>query len=149
MEINYYRQDNAQGYEEAWSSCLFASANDIFSLSTVRDVTTVRHISGYDLHILPDQSQFQFTIDPIPSSNDSKESNEVKESSEGKVGSPCHGSAVTTSKLPQCVNNSLTLSTHPQSVAACPVGGDSAAIIPSGNQPCHGHANPNPNPNND
>ena len=41
---------------------LFTSANDIFSLSTVREVTTVRHISGYDLRILPDQAQFHFTI---------------------------------------------------------------------------------------
>ena len=41
---------------------LFSSTNDIFSLSTVRDVTTVRHISGYDLSVLPDHSQFHFTI---------------------------------------------------------------------------------------
>ena len=43
---------------------LFTSSNDIFSLSTVRDVTTVRHISGYDLSVLPDHSQFHFTIGP-------------------------------------------------------------------------------------
>ncbi|MBQ6166989.1 MAG: hypothetical protein IJK41_06135 [Muribaculaceae bacterium] len=43
---------------------MFNSSNDIFSLSTVRDVTTVRHISGYDLHVLPDDSQFHFTIGP-------------------------------------------------------------------------------------
>ena len=43
---------------------LFTSANDIFSLSTVREVTTVRHISGYDLRVLPDHSQFHFTIGP-------------------------------------------------------------------------------------
>ena len=41
---------------------LFNSSNDIFSLSTVRDVTTVRHISGYDLHVHPGDSQFHFTI---------------------------------------------------------------------------------------
>jgi len=224
MEINYYRQDNAQGYEEAWSSCQFTSDTDLSQFSvkplvsingqpylrqhhvtylTVRDVTTVRHISGYDLHVLPDQSQFQFTIGPdnlpqeatptgktapsgidddtlrtivndiiqpgqditatdllaqvkarhsqlkrdtrdaalldqihrlhlldpipIPSSYDSKEVNESKAG---------------TSKLSHEINNSLTLPTHPQSVAACPVGGGSAAVIPSGNQPCHAHANP-------
>ena len=41
---------------------LFYSSNDIFSLSTVREVTTVRHISGYDLHVFPGDSQFHFTI---------------------------------------------------------------------------------------
>jgi len=193
---------------------LFTSANDIFSLSTVREVTTVRHISGYDLHVLPDQSQFQFTIgpdnlpqettptgksapsgidddtlrtivndiiqpghditatdllaqvkarhsqlkrntrdaalldqihrlhllDPIPSSKESnedkegkesKEDNEgkeSKESKEGKSGPMYHGSAMTTSKLSHDINSSLTLPTHPQSVAACPVGGGSAAV---------------------
>jgi len=162
MEINYYRQDNAQGYEEAWSSCHFTSANDIFSLSTVREVTTVRHISGYDLHVLPNQVKARHSqlkrdtrdaalldqihrlhlLDPIPSSNDSKEVNEIKESKAG------------TSKSSHDVNNSLTFPTHPQSVAACPVGGGSAAVktpvhvdddavIPSGNQPCQAHTNPN------
>jgi hypothetical protein len=43
---------------------LFNSSSDIFSLSTVRDVTTVRHISGYDLHVFPGDSQFHFTIGP-------------------------------------------------------------------------------------
>ena len=43
---------------------LFTSSNDIFSLSTVREVTTVRHISGYDLHVFPGDSQFHFTIGP-------------------------------------------------------------------------------------
>ncbi len=43
---------------------LFNSSSDIFSLSTVRDVTTVRHISGYDLHVHPSDSQFHFTIGP-------------------------------------------------------------------------------------
>ena len=43
---------------------LFNSSSDIFSLSTVRDVTTVRHISGYDLHVHPGDSQFHFTIGP-------------------------------------------------------------------------------------
>ena len=43
---------------------LFTSSNDIFSLSTVREVTTVRHISGYDLHVYPGHSQFHFTIGP-------------------------------------------------------------------------------------
>ena len=41
---------------------LFTAANDIFVLSTVRNVTTVRHVCGYDLRCNPDESQFQFTI---------------------------------------------------------------------------------------
>ena len=43
---------------------LFTSANDIFTLSTQRDVTTVRHICGYDLRYDPDECEFQFTIGP-------------------------------------------------------------------------------------
>ena len=43
---------------------LFTDADDIFSLSTVREVTTVRHIGGYDLHVSPDEAQFHFTIGP-------------------------------------------------------------------------------------
>ena len=186
---------------------LFTSANDIFSLSTVREVTTVRHISGYDLRVLPDHSQFHFTIGPdnlprettptgksapsgidddtlrtiiddiiqpghdIPTSDllaqvkarhsqlkrhtrdaalldqihrlhlldsskegenikeskesenikESKESKESENSKEGKAGPLCHGSVVAISKLSHDVNNSLTLPTHPQPVAPCPV----------------------------
>ena len=43
---------------------LFTSAHDIFSLSTQREVTTVRHICGYNLSCNPDDSQFRFTIGP-------------------------------------------------------------------------------------
>ena len=43
---------------------LFNSSNDIFSVSTVREVTTVRHVSGYDLRVFPGDSQFHFTIGP-------------------------------------------------------------------------------------
>ncbi len=43
---------------------LFTSANDIFTLSTQRDVTTVRHICGYDLRYDPDECEFRFTIGP-------------------------------------------------------------------------------------
>jgi len=93
MEINYYRQNSAQGYDESWKSCQFTSITD-------------------------------------PSSKYSKDS------------PLCHGSAVSTSKLPHDVNNSLTLPTHPQSVVACPMGSGTAAVIPSGNQPCQAHDNP-------
>ena len=41
---------------------LFYSSNDIFALSTVRDVTTVRHICGHDLHVFPGDSQLHFTV---------------------------------------------------------------------------------------
>ena len=108
---------------------------------------------------LLDQIHRLHLLDPIPASNEVKEDNEVKEikedkSSKGsKAGPPCHGSAVATSQLPHDVNNSLTLPTHPQSVPACPVGGGSAAVktpvhsgsaavIPTGNQPCQAHINP-------
>ena len=41
---------------------LFINATDIFSLSTQREVTTVRHIGGYDLSHDPDDCEFRFTI---------------------------------------------------------------------------------------
>ena len=41
---------------------LFINATDIFSLSTQREVTTVRHISGYDLSHDPDDCEFRFNI---------------------------------------------------------------------------------------
>ena len=41
---------------------LFINATNIFSLSTQREVTTVRHISGYDLSHDPDDCEFRFTI---------------------------------------------------------------------------------------
>ena len=93
MEINYYRQNSAQHYDDSWKSCQFTSITD-------------------------------------PSSKYSKDS------------PLCHDSAVSTSKLHQDVNNALTLPTRPQSVAACPVHGGTAAVIPSGNQPCQAHDNP-------
>ncbi|MBR6431863.1 MAG: hypothetical protein IKS64_03335, partial [Muribaculaceae bacterium] len=43
---------------------LFLNASDIFSVSTVRDVTTVRHVYGYDLRCDPDSSEFRFSIGP-------------------------------------------------------------------------------------
>ncbi len=41
---------------------LFVNANDVFSLSTQREVTTVRHAISYDLSCHPDVSEFNFTI---------------------------------------------------------------------------------------
>ena len=41
---------------------LFMNANDVFTVSTQREITTVRHVSGYDLSCDPDASQFHFTI---------------------------------------------------------------------------------------
>ena len=43
---------------------LFPRATDVFSLSTVREVTTVRHAGGLDLSRNPDDTQFHFTIGP-------------------------------------------------------------------------------------
>ena len=42
---------------------LFMNADDVFSLSTQREVTTVRHTISYDLSCHPDVSEFHFTID--------------------------------------------------------------------------------------
>ena len=41
---------------------LFTESNDIFSLSTQREVTTVRLVNSYDLSRCPDDTQFRFTI---------------------------------------------------------------------------------------
>ena len=192
---------------------LFTSSNDIFSLSTVREVTTVRHISGYDLSVLPDQSQFHFTIGPdnlpqetqqprkaAPSGIDDDTLRDIVEgiihpgqditasdllaqvkarhnqlkrntrdaarldqihrlhllnpltdtipssesipSNESSKSIPQSGSAVSPSELGHDVNNLLTLPTHPQPSVACPVGGGSAAVIPSAAQPRQAHDNP-------
>ena len=43
---------------------LFTSANDIFAVSTQRDITTVRHAYGYDMRHDPEDTQFRFTIGP-------------------------------------------------------------------------------------
>ena len=40
MEINYYRQPNAQGIQEAWESCQFTSDTDL-SAFTSRPLITI------------------------------------------------------------------------------------------------------------
>ena len=40
MEINYYRQNNAQGYDEAWSACQFTSNTDLSQFS-VKPLVTI------------------------------------------------------------------------------------------------------------
>ena len=162
----------------------------------------MRHISGYDLSVLPDQSQFHFTIGPdnlpqetqqprkaAPSGIDDDTLRDIVEgiiqpgqdittsdllaqvkarhsqlkrhtrdaalldqihrlhlldplpgispstpSSPSSKSIPQSGSSLPPSELDHDVNNSLTLPTHPQPAVACPVGGGSAAVIPSAAQ---------------
>ena len=39
MDINYYRQANAQGYLEAWKSCQINADTDLSGLTAGQDIT--------------------------------------------------------------------------------------------------------------
>ena len=43
---------------------LFLDATDVFTVSTQRNITTVRYVRGFDLSNDPDATQFHFTIGP-------------------------------------------------------------------------------------
>ena len=40
MQVNYYRQSNAQGYDESWNSCQFTPDTDL-SQFTVKPLVTI------------------------------------------------------------------------------------------------------------
>ena len=128
MEINYYRQNNAQGYDEAWKTCQFTSHTDL-SQFTVKPLVS---INGQ-----PYLRQHHVTY--LTGRETCRAHHFAKLLTINVLSQHQLFTAITTSKLSHDVNNSLTLPTHPQPVAACPVGGGSAAVIPFGNQPCQTH----------
>ena len=113
---------------------LFIDASDVFSLSTQREVTTVRLAKSYDMSRNPDRTQFQFTIgednlphefertpsdipQDTPTSSSSNEAPPGINDSSSSNEAPPEGSDSCTSHAPATqrgVNNSLTFPTHPQ-----------------------------------
>ena len=102
---------------------LFNDASDIFSLSTQREVTTVRLVTSYDLRLCPDDTQFRFTIgdDNLPheveGNTQCKAVGDIDQSPEDCDNSNTQSSnSLETSENQQSINNSLTLPTHPDTI---------------------------------
>lgn len=111
---------------------LFLDATDVFSLSTQREVTTVRLVRSYDLSRNPDDTEFHFTIGPdnLPhevatNSNDKlafdpadtptvshADTPPVSISNEPAIETDNH---LTIKEKCNTINNSLTVPTLPQS----------------------------------
>ena len=91
---------------------LFLDASDVFSLSTQREVTTVRLARSYDLSRSPDDTQYRFTIgdDNLPH----EAQRDTQPNPEGCDSSTSHtDNQLETSDKVNKVNNSLTLPPHP------------------------------------
>ena len=102
---------------------LFNDASDIFSLSTQREVTTVRLVTSYDLRLCPDDTQFRFTIgdDNLPhevvGNTQCKAVGDIDQSPEDCDNSNAQSSnSLETSENQQSINNSLTLPTNPDTI---------------------------------
>ena len=111
---------------------LFLDANDIFSLSTQREVTTVRLVLSYDLSRSPEDTQYRFTIgdDNLPHEAQRNPKyqaiDEVPEPDpEARDSSTSHTcNHQEPSNKREIINNSLTLPPHlpddnPSSIARC------------------------------
>ena len=86
---------------------LFLDASDVFSLSTQREVTTVRLVRSYDLSRSPDDTEYRFTIgdDNLP--------HEAQRSPEGCDSSTSHArNQQEPSNKRETINTSLTLPPH-------------------------------------
>jgi hypothetical protein len=91
---------------------LFLDASDVFTLSTQREVTTVRLARSYDLSRSPDDTQYRFTIgdDNLPH----EAPRNPQPNPEGCDSSTSHTSnQLEPSDKVKKVNNSLTLPPHP------------------------------------
>lgn len=99
---------------------LFLDASDVFSLSTQREVTTVRLVRSYDLSRSPDDTEYRFTIgdDNLPHEAERdpkcKAIDEVPEcipeGCDSSTSHPCN--SLVPSNKEKSVNNSLTLPPH-------------------------------------
>ena len=91
---------------------LFLDASDVFSLSTQREVTTVRLARSYDISRSPDDTQYRFTIgdDNLPH----EAQRDPQPNPEGCDSSTSHTyNQLEPSDKVNKVNNSLTLPPHP------------------------------------
>lgn len=100
---------------------LFIDATDVFSLSTQREITTVRLVTSYDLSRSPEDTQFRFTIgednlpheaerDPKCKAIDDVTQDKLDSCNTTSNNDPNHQSI---SNKCKSVNNSLTVPTHP------------------------------------
>ena len=100
---------------------LFIDATDVFSLSTQREITTVRLVTSYDLSRSPEDTQFRFTIgednlpheaerDPKCKAIDDVTQDKLDSCNTTSKNDPNRQSISNKSKS---VNNSLTIPTHP------------------------------------
>ena len=116
---------------------LFLDATDVFSLSTQREITTVRLVTSYDLSRCPENTQFRFSIgednlpheaerEPKCKAIDDVTQDEPDGSDTSQIDDSKHLSINNKSKS---VNNSLTLPLHPSIPRNnCPVYGDAIAV---------------------
>ena len=91
---------------------LFLDASDVFSLSTQREVTTVRLVRSYDLSRSPDDTEYRFTIgdDNLPHEAQRDAPQPIPE---GCVSSTSHTrNQQETSNKRETINTSLTLPPH-------------------------------------
>ena len=92
---------------------LFLDASDVFSLSTQREVTTVRLVRSYDLSRCPDDTEYRFTIgdDNLPHEAQRDVNQPIPE---GCDSSTSHASnQQVPSNIHETINTSLTFPTHP------------------------------------
>ena len=100
---------------------LFLDATDVFSLSTQREITTVRLVTSYDLSRCPEDTQFRFSIgeDNLPHEAERdpkcKASDDVTQDKlAGCDTTPSNdNNQLSINNKPKPVNNSLTLPPHP------------------------------------
>ena len=127
---------------------LFLNASDVFSLSTQREVTTVRLVRSYDLSRCPDDTEYRFTIgeDNLPHEAERdpkfKAIDELPQSTpEGCDSSTNHArNPLSPSNKDNPVNISLTHPTHPsiQQETRCPTNPPGNPSQPG--SPCRGSA---------
>ena len=122
---------------------LFLDATDVFSLSTQREITTVRLTTSYDLSRSPEDTQFRFTIgeDNLPHEAERdpkcKAIDDVKQDELDRCNTSSNNNSnqLSINNKHKSVNNSLTLPPHPLPSQSCPVNGDVIAV-PSPSQCC-------------
>ncbi len=116
---------------------LFLDATDVFSLSTQREITTVRLVTSYDLSRSPEDTQFRFFIaeDNLPHEVEpdpkGKAINDAtQEELDNSATTPTDGSnQLSISNKPNSINTSLTLPPHPSTPSDnCSVYGDAIAV---------------------
>lgn len=92
---------------------LFLDASDVFSLSTQREVTTVRLVRSYDLSRSPDDTEYRFTIgdDNLPHEAQ-RDPQPLPEGSASTTTPTPTSNQLEPSNKDQKINTSLTLPSH-------------------------------------